>query len=423
MEENKFLNKKKVIFHVDVNNAYLSWTAVELLKESKKDIRNIPSIIGGDEKRRSGVVLARSIHAKKLGVKTGEPVYFALKKVPNLEIYPPNYLLYEQKSEELNNIFLNYTEIVEKYSIDESFLDITDYLFGKTPLQVAKELKEEIYNTLGFTVNIGISDSKMLAKTASDFKKPNMIHTLFTNQIKEKLWPLDISSLFTVGRKMQEGLRRLQINTIGDIAKFDSSFLEKRFGKHGLEIWKLANGIDNTIVNNSFTLPKSISNSETLVSNTKDLDIIKSHIMKLTEHTTTRLRNYGLKSKTVRLTLRTKDFKDRSKQRSFENYTDNTSEIFDLLLILLKELISKNEYRLIGVSLENLCINNEEQLDIFETISSKDNTKKQRMRSCRNVKEQDLDFVLDDINKKYSSNIIKRARNMKTNNDNIKKDS
>lgn len=415
-------NNNKVIFHVDVNNAFLSWTAVELLKDGYHDIRDIPSIIGGDETKRSGIVLAKSNPAKALGIKTAEPIYFALKKVPNLEIFPPNHLLYKEKSDELNNIFSKYTQIIEKYSIDESFLDVSDYLLGKTPLELAKILQKDIYDSLGFTVNIGISNSKILAKTASDFKKPNMIHILYTSEIKEKLWNLDISSLFSVGKKMQEGLRKLQLNTIGDIAVFDPNFLEKKFGKQGIEIWKLANGIDNSIVEHNISAPKSISNSTTLVSNTKDKELIKNVILELVENVSTRLREENLKCKTIRLTLRNKDFKDKSKQISLTNYTNNTKEIYNTSLILLDKIYSKTEIRLIGISLDHLIDGNIEQLNLFSnldsnimndnknnnTINNKDNKKEHN----KYLNEKPLDYILDDINKKYKKNVIKRARNI-----------
>lgn len=408
-------NYNKVIFHVDVNNAYLSWTAVDLLKQGYKDIREIPSIIGGDESKRSGIVLAKSIPAKKLGIKTAEPVFFALKKCKNLEIFPPNFMLYEEKSNELNILFGKYTEIIERYSVDESFLDVTDYLLGRTPLELAQILQKDIFDTFGWTVNIGVSDLKMLAKTASDFKKPNMIHTLFSPQIKEKLWPLDISSLFSVGRKTQAALRKLQIQTIGDLANSDRYTLEKRLGKAGLKIWELANGIDNSVVLSSTENFKSISHSETLVSNISSVQLIKKQILKLTEFLANRLRNEHMLTKTIRLTLVNKDFKHKSKQKSLKNYTDNTQEIYTTAIKILEEIFVKDEIRLIGVALENLTENDFEQINLFDIekeITEKDTIKHIKKKNCRNIKEQKLDYVLDDINKKYQANIIKRARNI-----------
>ncbi len=429
MEENlkKLLIKKdtsnKIIFHIDVNSAYLSWTAVNLLKTSNKDIRLIPSIIGGDETKRSGVVLARSNPAKKLGIKTGEPVYFAMQKVPNLEIYPANFVLYEKMSADFNSILSKYTAIIEKYSIDESFLDVTDYLLGKTALELAKTIKDDIFNSLGFTVNIGISNVKLLAKTASDFKKPNMIHTLYSNEIEKKLWPLDISNLFTVGRKTQSILRKMQINTIRDIAISNPIDLKNKLGKHGIEIWKLANGIDDSEVVSENLQAKSISNAETLPSNIKDIGLIKNHILKIVEKIANNLRNENLLCKTIRLTLRDKNFKDRSKQKSLKEHTNNTKLIYETAIEILNDMFDNYEVRLIGVSLDNLILNSNIQIDLFSIKEeNKKDIKSIKRKNCKNIKEEKLDFVLDKINKQYNDNIIKRARNTKANKNKEKKD-
>lgn len=223
-------NHSKIIFHIDVNNAFLSWTAVDLLaKGYDKDIRTIPAIIGGDESKRAGIVLAKSNPARIYDIKTAEPIVFALKKYPNLAIYPPNYALYNIMSDRLYNLFLKYTDKVERYSIDEAFLDVTEYLFKHTPEELAQIIYDDIFSSLKFAVNIGISDKKLFAKTASDFKKGSKIHTLYSEEIQEKLWPLDVSNLFTVGKKLEQNLKKLQIKTVGDLACFDKSLLEKRF--------------------------------------------------------------------------------------------------------------------------------------------------------------------------------------------------
>ena len=238
-------------------------------------------------------------------------------------------MIYENYSKAFNNILKKYTAIVEKYSIDESYLDVTDYLLGKTPLELAETIKKDISDSLGFTVNIGISNIKLLAKTASDFKKPNMIHTLYSNEIEEKLWPLDISSLFSVGKKTQSVLRKLQINTIQDIALSDPNILDQKLGKSGIKIWKLANGIDDEIVNPNQNLPKSISHAETLSTNIKNKDLIKNQISKLVEKVATNLRKEKVNCKTIRLTLRDKNFKEISKQKTLSEYTDSTIVIYN----------------------------------------------------------------------------------------------
>ena len=197
--------------HIDVNNAFLSWTAIDLLNHGyKKDIRNIEAVIGGDEEARHGIVLAKSTPAKKLGIVTAETLYQARKKCPKLEIYPPNYPYYVEMSRKLFELISKYTPDIEVFSIDECFLEYTHVknLYGD-PIKFAYKLKDEIYNTLGFTVNIGIAENKLCAKMASDFEKPNKVHTLFKDEIETKMWPLDVGELLWIGKKSKERLYTL----------------------------------------------------------------------------------------------------------------------------------------------------------------------------------------------------------------------
>ena len=214
----------RVIFHVDVNSAFLSWEAVYRLRhaDGAPDLRTIPSAVGGDIAKRHGVILAKSIPAKKYDVRTGEPVVDALRKCPHLVLVAPNHALYEENSHAFMNILRKYSDVVEQYSIDEAFVDMTgtEWLFGK-PIAAAHRIKDEIRDTLGFTVNVGISSNKLLAKMASEFEKPDKVHTLFPQEIKEKMWPLPVRELFLVGGASEQKLKRLGINTIGDLAHAD----------------------------------------------------------------------------------------------------------------------------------------------------------------------------------------------------------
>ena len=257
--ERKFL-------HIDVNNAFLSWTAVERLKNGDKlDLRTIPSVIGGDESKRRGIVVAKSNIAKKFGIKTAEPLYMARRKCPSVVVVHGDYDVYKRYSDELYKIFLTYTEKVERFSIDECFLDLTGYLKPNEDLvKIGIEIKEKIKKKFGFTVNVGVSDDKILAKIASDFEKPDKLHTLFKSEIEEKLWNLPVSEMFMVGKKSIPKLNRLGIKTIGDLANFDKSLLIKNFGKYGYMIWKYANGNSNEEVNYIKEKPKGIGNSYTL---------------------------------------------------------------------------------------------------------------------------------------------------------------
>ena len=215
-----------VIFHIDVNNAFLSWTAVEMLKNGANiDIRNIPSIIGGDETKRHGVVLAKSNVAKQFGIKTGEPIYFARKKCPQIQVFESNYKMYREYSDKLYNLFKEYTDKIERFSIDECFIDMTDFIGNNSNneniLNIAKEIATRIKTEFKFTVNVGIANNKLLAKMASDFEKPDKIHTLWKEEIPIKMWPLNVGELLMVGKKSIPKLEKMWIKTIGDLARYE----------------------------------------------------------------------------------------------------------------------------------------------------------------------------------------------------------
>lgn len=385
---------ERQILHVDVNNAYLSWTAVNMLKNgSKIDIRTIPSVIGGDEDRRSGIVLAKSPVAKKFGVTTGEPIYFAKRKCNNLSVYPVDFEIYHYYSNKLYNLLLEYTDVIERFSVDECFMDLTGYLMGRSLIDIAKEINHRVYKEFGFTVNVGIAHNKLLAKMASDFEKPNKVHTLFENEIETKMWPLPCSELFMLGRKTVPKLLNMQIKTIGDIAKADRNLLIKHFGKHGQMMWEYANGIDNSEVNNKFELPKSIGNSITLPKDLTSIEEINPIIVALSEKVGYRLRKYNLVANVVNVQLRTKDFVDYSHQKRLTSATSNTKEILSLAKEILQDMYKGEDIRLVGVRVDNLEEEDQMQLSIFST----------------DKKQNELDKALDAINKKYGTGSITRA--------------
>ena len=245
--EQKFYNDfgdimERQILHVDVNNAFLSWTAVDMLKKGcKQDIREIPSIIGGDETKRSGIVLAKSMKAKECGISTAETIYQAKTKCPNIKIFKSDFRIYRDYSDKLYNLLLQYTDKIERFSIDECFLDMTEYLMKDTLLNKAKEISKRVREELGFTVNIGVANNKLMAKMASDFTKPDKVHTLYKEEIPIKMWPLPISDLFMLGKRTVPKLYNMQIKTIGDLAKADKKILSQKFGKHGIQMWEYAN--------------------------------------------------------------------------------------------------------------------------------------------------------------------------------------
>ncbi len=391
---------EKQILHIDVNNAYLSWTAVEKLKQgSKIDIRDIPAIIGGDESKRSGIVLAKSMKAKECGIKTAETIYQAKIKCPGLQIFPANFAIYQKYSNALYNLLLQYTDKIERFSIDECFLDMTNYLMKDTLLNKAKEISKRVKKELGFTVNIGVANNKLLAKMASDFTKPDKIHTLYQEEIKQKMWPLPIQDLFMLGRKSVPKLYNMQIKTIGDLAKADKSMLEKKFGKHGIMMWEYANGIDNTEVKYKKEKPKGIGNSITLPQNITQIKKLEEILLALAEQVTYRLRRYNLLANTVSVQLRTKDFEDSSHQGKLINATATTKEIYKQAKQLLEEMYQNGKpIRLIGLRVDNLIEKEEKQLSLFE--------------SKENDKQEKLDKTIDALKEKYGYNTITRAGKM-----------
>ena len=395
---------EKQILHIDVNNAFLSWTAVDMLKKgSEIDIREIPAIIGGDESKRSGIVLAKSMKAKECGIRTAETIYQARQKCPNLKIFNSNFKIYRTYSNALYNLLLQYTDKIERFSIDECFLDMTEYLMKDTLLNKAKEISKRVKEELGFTVNIGVANNKLLAKMASDFSKPDKIHTLYQKEIAEKMWPLPISELFMLGKKTVPKLYNLQIRTIGDLAKSDKKMLEKKFGKHGIMMWEYANGIDNSEVKYEKENPKGIGNSITLPQNISDIKKLEEILLALTEQVTYRLRRYHLLANTVNVQLRTKDFEDTSHQGKLLVATSTTKEIYHKAKELLEQMYQKGmSIRLIGVRVDNLIEKGEQQLSLFQDEENK--------------KQEKLDKTIDELKEKYGYNSITRAGKMNVGN-------
>lgn len=382
------------ILHIDVNNAFLSWLAVYKLKCGETlDIRNIPAIIGGDEEARKGVVLAKSMKAKEFGIVTGEPIFRAKKKCPQVQVFQGNFDIYREYSNKLYKLLLEYTDKIERFSIDECFLDMTEYLMKDTLENKANEIHKRVKQELGFTVNIGISNNKLLAKMASDFEKPDKIHTLYTSEIQTKMWSLPVSELFMLGKKSVPKLYKMGIKTIGDLAKKDRQLLIKTFGKHGNIMWEYANGIDNSEVNYKYEKPKCIGNSITLPMDICNIEKLEKVLLGLTEQVTYRLRKSNLVANSVNVQLRTKDFIDTSHQGKLDIATSSTQQIYSKAKILLREMYKEGTFiRLVGVRVDRLEDKEERQLSLFE---NKDKEKLDK-----------IDRVMDNLKEKYGYNSI-----------------
>lgn len=392
---------ERQILHVDVNNAFLSWTAVEKLKNGEElDIRTIPAIIGGDESSRHGVVLAKSMKAKQFGIKTGEPIYQARKKCPNIKVYQGNYNVYKKYSNDLYNILLEYTDKIERFSIDECFMDLTLFIRKDEKLiDKAYEISRRVKEELGFTVNIGVAHNKLLAKMASDFEKPNKVHTLYEQEIENKMWVLPTSELFMVGRKSVSKLENMGIKTIGDIAKIDINILIKKFGKHGKMMWEYANGIDNSEVVYKYEMPKCIGNSITLPQDIRDINKLNEILLALSEQVGFRLRKHKLLARVINVQIKTDNFETFSHQRKLDNSTNITKEIYGTAKKLLENLLKNRAVRLIGIRADKLILEDELQLSLFNVKENK--------------KQENIDKTLDELKKKYGYETITRAGEMR----------
>lgn len=389
------------ILHIDVNNAFLSWTAVDRLKHGETlDLRTVPSIVGGDEEKRKGIVVAKSNVAKKFGIQTAEPIYMARRKCPSVLIVPANHELYEEYSDKLYKLFLEYTEKVERFSIDECFLDLTEYLKpGEDLVKTGIEIKERVKKEFNFTVNVGVSDDKILAKVASDFEKPDKIHTLFKSEIEEKLWKLPIGEMFLVGKKSVPKLNRMGIRTIGDLAKTDKAVLIKNFGKYGYTIWKYANGESNEDVNYIQEKPKGIGNSVTLPYDVGSIEELEVTLVELVQKVSYRLRKENMYATVVNVQLKNNEFKMVSHQKKLMHRTDTTNEILVVAKELLKELYTGDLIRLIGVRVDGLVEKEEFQISMFDMKEESKNRK--------------LDNVIDNLKDKYGYDILTRATELK----------
>lgn len=388
----------RIIFHVDVNSAFLSWEAARRVQNGEEDIRLIPSAIGGDREKRAGVILAKSIPAKRYNIKTGEPVAMALRKCPQLYLAKPDFVLYERSSKAFMDICRKYSPVVEKYSIDECFLDMsgTMHLYPDY-YAIAIQIKNEIRDTLGFTVNIGIGPNKLLAKMASDFEKPDKIHTLFLDELKDKLWPMPVGELFLVGYATSERLRKANITTIGELAGTDLGRIQALVGvKFGIQIHEYANGIDDTPVLDRPDPPKGYSNSITLEEDVKTIESANRILLALSDSVASRMRADNVKAFCISVTIRDNNFKDKSRQTKLHEPTDITSEIYEISRRLFSEVWDrKTPLRLLGVSLSDLATENYEQQSLFFDQDR--------------VREEKLDRTIDNLRQKFGIDTITRG--------------
>ena len=374
------------------------------MKEGLPDLREIPSVVGGDPKKRTGIVVAKSIPAKKYGIQTGEPMAMALRKCPNLVVVPSDFRLYTENSLAFKASCRDYAPVVESFSIDEVFLDMTGTsLIYPDPIATAHEIKDKIHAELGFTVNVGISTNKLLAKMASDFEKPDKVHTLFPEEIPVKMWPLPIRDLLFLGKASEKRLQDFGIHTIGELAREKESAIQSLLGeKTGHQLYQYARGIDNSPVLAQAEESKGFSVEKTFNDDIVSVEQVLPILLEQCDIVATRMRRKGKKCSCISVTFRTLDFKNRSHQTSLSSATDVTDEIYENARRLFLEFWKGQPLRLIGVALTGLTDESFEQMSLFE------DTKKKEQR-------QKLDATLDAIRMKFGNDKITRASIMNSN--------
>ncbi len=395
-------NMDRIIFHIDVNNAFLSWSAIYLLNNGlKEDIRNFSSVIGGDESRRAGIVLAKSISAKKYGIITGETLYTARKKCPGLKIYPPVHSFYQKQSNLLFNYLKKYSPDIEICSIDECFLDYgkVKNIYGDS-LAFAYKIKDEIKENLGFTVNIGIGNNKLCAKMASDFTKPDKVHTLYMNEVEEKIWPLPIEELFGIGRKTSPKLHDLNINYIRDLANADYSALYPYFKNQTAILIDKAKGIDNEPVISERPEYKGVSNTKTLPKDLTTKEEIFNALRGIAENIGISLRKDNRYAKVITIILKDCYFKVYTHQKKLKNATNLNLEIFNIAKKLVNEIWDETPIRLVGIRADNLVNELNYQVSLFDSFEDFKKLSK-------------LDETVDKLKDKYGVDIIKTANSDK----------
>ena len=394
---------ERVIFHVDANSAFLSWSAayrVKVLGE-EQDLREIPSVVAGDKASRHSIILAKSTPAKKYGIQTGEPLFQAMEKCPELVVIPPDYGLYVQASRHFVEMLRQFSPQVEQYSIDEAWVDMTgtQRLWGP-PRLAAEQMRRRIHEELGFTVNIGISSNKLLAKMAGDFEKPNKVHTLFPEEMEAKFFPLPVRDLFLVGAATERKLQRLGIYTIGDLASADVRLVNKRLGKQGEMLWHFANGRNADAVTPEPAENKGYGNATTTSHDVVTREEAVQVLLSLCETVATRLRRDGKCGSCVSIHLRTNEFRHFSHQCVLHGATNITSEIFEAVCRLFDEAWDGiTPLRQLGVQITRLSGEPYQQFDFFSGLSPQQFERKLR-----------LDETVDALRDKYGEDIIRRAK-------------
>ena len=389
----------RVIFHVDVNAAYLSWEAVYRIRHlgAKEDLRSRAAAVAGDTALRHGIILAKSVPAKRYGIRTGESILEAKRKCPSLILVPPHYQLYEKASKAFMEILKEFSPAVEQYSIDEAFMDMTGtHVLWHSPEAAAETVRKRVRDELGFTVNIGISSNKVLAKMASDFEKPDKVHTLFPAEIGTKLWPLPVSELFFVGSRTKRKLDSLGIYTIGELARTDPEILKSHLKKQGEILWAFANGIDTSPVEPEPAGNKGYGNSLTLPFDVTDIPHARLALLGLSETLGARMRKNQVRAQVFTLSVKTWDFRCYSHQKKFSDPTDLTEEIYKRAVLLLGQVWKGEPIRHLGIQGSGLA---GKDMPVQGSLFQGEAYEKRRR----------AEMTVDRIRQRYGADAVKRA--------------
>lgn len=420
MGDTMIVNDNAIIFHIDVNSAYLSWSALrELQNGSKLDLRTIPSIVGGDQETRHGIVVAKSIPAKAFGIQTAETVASAFQKCPTLVMVPPDHTYYREMSQKLMRHLRSICDEIEQVSIDECYMSF-EPIRGRfpSPEAAATYIKDSVYDTFGFTVNVGISDRKVLAKMASDFKKPNLVHTLYVSEIQRKLWPLPIASLHMCGKSSAKLLQKMGIRTIGDLARTDKAVVESWLKSHGGMLWNYANGIDDGQVVKEKPKAKGVGNSTTLANNAETEEEAYTVLKELAVSVSQRLKKHHFLAAQISTEIKYASFRSVSHQRTILTPTAEETEIYQCACQLFNELWDGEPIRLLGIRTTKLQDEEEPtQISLFDLGKYQEQEKQEELRREKEEQKQkklaSLDDAIAKIKKRYGDNAIHKGAETK----------
>ena len=414
------VNDNAIIFHIDVNSAYLSWSALrELQNGSTQDLRTIPSIVGGDQETRHGIVVAKSIPAKVFGIQTAETVASAFQKCPTLVMVPPDHTYYREMSQKLMRHLRSICDEIEQVSIDECYMSF-EPIRGRfpSPEAAATYIKDSVYDTFGFTLNVGISDRKVLAKMASDFKKPNLVHTLYVSEIQRKLWPLPIASLHMCGKSSAKLLQKMGIRTIGDLARTDKAVVESWLKSHGGMLWNYANGIDDGQVVKEKPKAKGVGNSTTLANNAETEEEAYTVLKELAVSVSQRLKKHHFLAAQISTEIKYASFRSVSHQTTILTPTAEETEIYQCACQLFNELWDGEPIRLLGIRTTKLQDEEEPtQISLFDLGKYQEQEKQEELRREKEEQKQkklaSLDDAIAKIKKRYGDNAIHKGAETK----------